>query len=500
MLRTLTFGFVLGLVQFGCREPSDPRKPYKSGQSDVESKPIPDGRPDPDDSKPGEEPEPQDPKPGEEPEPADLKTPTDQPNQSIENGNKTEPPTPIPTPSDRKDMGESPKKSPPSFCAKLEKSGDWASKKAFYGSNGKLNYPEDAQKNRVPDFSFAGYRYGEVEPPHYPVAATIKPIAGDNTAAIQKALDDLAKTTPNAQGIRGALLLSPGRYEVRGTLYVKADGMVLRGSGDGDNQATDTIIWGRGNVPHQRTIIILGSDSNSPFVATGAAEEISDEWVSVGSLSVNVGNASRFKVGDWVQIKHPSTANWLNAIDGGGVKVDDAWAVGSTDILYNRRIVKIQGRTLSLDAPIYNHLDRRLAVSTISALKSPIVVKESGIENLRIDIETLGGEDENHAWTAIAVSGAEDSWVRGITALHFGLSGVMTKHAIRITIDQARTSDPVGIRTGMRFYNFNASAMSQLILIKNCFAKDGRHNFISNGVQTASGIGKFQDRCRFGLS
>jgi hypothetical protein len=46
----------------------------------------------------------------------------------------------------------------------------------------------------------------------------------------------------------------------------------------------------------------------------------------------------------------------------------------------------------------------------------------------------------------------------------------------------------VGIRTGGRFYNFDTESNSQLILFKNVKAEGGRHNFISNGVQSSSGI------------
>jgi hypothetical protein len=52
----------------------------------------------------------------------------------------------------------------------------------------------------------------------------------------------------------------------------------------------------------------------------------------------------------------------------------------------------------------------------------------------------------------------------------------------------ARAQDPVGIRTGGRFYDFDVEGNSQLVLFKNVDAHGGRHNFISNGVQTSSGI------------
>jgi hypothetical protein len=113
---------------------------------------------------------------------------------------------------------------------------------------------------------------------------------------------------------------------------------------------------------------------------------------------------------------------------------------------------------------------------------------EIGLEDLRVDIQTNGGEDEAHAADAIGVTGAEDSWVKNVTALHFTHAGVATTGAVRITVADSVAIDPVGIRDGGRFYNFDAERNSNLILFTGCRAQDGRHNMIVNGIGSASGI------------
>jgi len=374
----------------------------------------------------------------------------------------------------------------PSFCKTLSKSGDWTSTRVSYGSDGKLEYAADGEKNRIVDFSYAGYRYGEVDPPQVAQVSTLGPTTGDQTARIQQALDAVGARTPDANGFRGALLLEPGRYEINGTLRVRQTGVVLRGSGDGGDATRDTILVAKGDNPHQRTVVVAGSGSGSPW-KRGAGTEVTDAFVQVGSMSVSVKDASLFKVGDKVILNHPSTQAWLDSIGGGGTGSDAPWSVGSMDIPYYRNVVRVDGNRLTFDAPIYSHLNQALATSSVyKATGGPIY--RVAVETLRVDIETLGGQDENHAWDAIGVVGAEDAWVRGVTVLHFGHAGVFTSGARRVTILDAHAQEPVGIRTGGRFYNFDAEGNSQLVLFKNVDAKGGRHNFISNGVQSSSDI------------
>lgn len=372
----------------------------------------------------------------------------------------------------------------PAFCSRYPQTDGWQSSKVWY-SNGRLTYSTDAN-NRIPDYSYAGYRYGEKSLPNVPVVTTLSPTSGDQTARIQAALDAIGGRAPDANGHRGTLQLQPGRYDIYGTLRVRQSGVVLRGSGRGTNAAVDTILFARGNNPHQRTVVIVGTNDSSPWDA-GASTNITDSFVAAGALSVNVQNAGMFSVGQEVIITHPSTQAWINAIGGGGVTTG-SWAAGTKDIPYIRKITAINGSTITFDAPLYNHLNRSLSQSRVAAVSGRNLIREAGVENLRVDIETAGGQDENHAWSAISVTGAEDSWVKNVSTRYFGYAGVKTAGAIRVTIDTASATNPIGIRTGSRFYNFDVDDYSQLVLFTNCVAADGRHNFISNGTMSASGV------------
>lgn len=388
-------------------------------------------------------------------------------------------PTPTPTPVGGIDV--------PAFCKGYPSplAGKWQSAKVNY-QNGKLVYAEDKEHNRIPDFSHAGYHSGQRALPDVPVIKRLSPVGGDNTARIQAELDAIGQRTPDANGLRGALLLAPGRYEIHGTLRIRSSGVVLRGSGDGGDSSRDTILIGKGNTPNQRTLIVIGSGDLTPWT-TGSATNVIDSLVPVGAKSLNVADPGRFRAGQEIWIRHPSTQAWINAIGGGGARESD-WAPGSADINYVRRVSRISGNTLHLDAPLFNHLDRSLAQSTVAPVSSRNLVSEAGLEHLRVDIETRGGEDEAHVWDSIGFLGAENSWARNVTTRFFGHAGFVTQASLRITVADSKALDPVAIRTGGRMYNFDTEAQSQLILFTGCQASNGRHNFISNGVQTTSGV------------
>jgi hypothetical protein len=284
-------------------------------------------------------------------------------------------------------------------------------------------------------------------------------------------------------------MLLAGAYDVYGTIRLDADGVVLRGAGDDEDTLTNTVIRGKGNTPDQRTILVAGGGSSTFWrnEISGSRSNIISDTVAVGSRSFRVANPSLYAEGDNIIIFHDGTAAWLQAVDFGGTATDPPWAVGEQPIVYNRYITAISGDTISIDAPVFNHLVRSLSQCYIYTYARTGLVTNVGIEHLRIDIETAGGTDESHAWNAIDLYQIEDAWVTQCTMLHFGLSGIRSNTASRITVDSCRALDPVSIIEGGKRYNFNIYTGSQLILFSHCLARNGRHHYVSNGVSRTSG-------------
>ena len=82
--------------------------------------------------------------------------------------------------------------------------------------------------------------------PTVPVKETIWPVAGDNTAHVQAAIDKVSALPPDTSGFRGAVLLRAGYYRMATPLRIQASGVVLRGEGMGD---TGTILDRHGDRP-----------------------------------------------------------------------------------------------------------------------------------------------------------------------------------------------------------------------------------------------------------
>jgi hypothetical protein len=369
-------------------------------------------------------------------------------------------------------------------------SGQYQSSILHFDDSSRLVYHSDKDGNRIPDFSHAGYKNGEVDLPEVPAVLEIGPIQGDNTAHIQLAIDEVSNMSQDEDGFRGSVLLKPGIYPIHGVIYIKSSGVVLRGSGDGAGTADNTILLGKFDTPHQRTLIVIGGNEKTRWrdEVPGSRVNIANEYVPAGSRSIEVEDASMFSIGDNMIIRHPSTNEWLAAVDFGGTAGDVLWQPGEIDIYFNRFITRIEGNKIKLDAPLYHEIDRSLSQAYAWIFTRSNLVTGSGIEDLRIDIETNGGEDEDHIWNGIRFTRVEDCWAKNVTVLHFGFAGFFFEDASRSTVSDCSALEPVSIITGSRRYNFNLGYACNNILFKNCHATEGRHAFVSNGTSTVSGI------------
>ncbi|TFG95545.1 MAG: T9SS type A sorting domain-containing protein, partial [Calditrichales bacterium] len=267
---------------------------------------------------------------------------------------------------------------------------------------------------------------------------------------------------------------------------------------DGSDPLSNTILKATGDTPHWRTVLSAGGGNITKWSdqVSGTKRDIVSDTVWVGDREFEVSDASPFTAGDNIIIYHPCTAGWLAAIDSGGTFYDSTgadpyadfpWSVGSQPILYNRYIKSIDGNKITIDAPVFNHLIREQSQSYIYKYARQGLRTQIGIENLRIDIVTGNQPDEAHAWTAIDLFQVEDAWIRNCTMLHFGLSGIQTGTATRVTVENCKALDPVCVIEGGKRYNFNVYTASQLILFKNCQATNGRHSYVSNGASWTSG-------------
>jgi len=151
--------------------------------------------------------------------------------------------------------------------------------------NGHLVYGTDAERNRIPDFSTAGYEEGDAPIPDVPVKMRVEAL-GDNareqdaTARIQSAIEAMSQLPLDEHGIRGALLLGPGTYRIAGTINLDVSGVVLRGSGT-DKDGTNLVALG---LP--RALVRVGG--TGVWQENRSRRPILDDVVPVGAQTISV--------------------------------------------------------------------------------------------------------------------------------------------------------------------------------------------------------------------
>ncbi|MFK0293540.1 peptidoglycan-binding protein, partial [Streptomyces sp. NPDC090442] len=225
-------------------------------------------------------------------------------------------------------------------------SGAWLGMK-----NGHLSYGQDAQGNRIPDYSFAGYEGGGVPLPQAPVKVTVPtPGTGDETAAVQAAIDKVAALPQGRDGLRGAVQLSAGRYHVAGQLHIGASGVVLRGA------ATNSTVL-VADKPSARTLVTIGDKSR--YTPAGTAQQVTDAYVPVGATTLTLGSTAGLSVGDEVVVERPTTQAWIDAIG-----MTNAWKP-NWSLRSERKITAIHGDKVSFDVPLTTALEKQYTQATV---------------------------------------------------------------------------------------------------------------------------------------
>lgn len=355
------------------------------------------------------------------------------------------------------------------------------SERVYVDDQGRLRSLADDEANRIPDYSHAGYEGGGVALPRVPVVEMVAPVEGDDTAHLQAAIDAVAALPIGPDGFRGAVLLEAGLYEVTDTIRVDADGIVLRGAGDGTDAAQNTII--RRSGTSEDPVIVLGGGANTRWKdeVPDSRSDIVSSFVQVGSKAFEIADPSAFEIGDNIVVFHPCTDAWLQAIDYGATDTEPPWSPGSYPLVFNRVITAIDGDMVHIDAPVFGDLDRSLSQSYIYRLDRTGIVSHVGLEDLRVEIAS------DVVWHAVSFTQAENGWARDITVRDFLLGGIHMATAKHLTIRDVRAIDPKGPTIGGRKYNFMAAG-AQLVLVEDGYARGGRHSFASNGTSWDSGV------------
>jgi hypothetical protein len=363
----------------------------------------------------------------------------------------------------------------------------------------------DAEGRFLHDFSYAGYRRGEVAVPDAVPGPRVVVRADrtgrrDATGAIQAALDRVGE----AGG--GTVLLPAGTYRVappdgqrqRVSLRMRHSNVVLRGEGAGR-----TFLFNASPRMRYGAVIQVAPDpgpGNAPVAwQTPAGEATPLAADTAGpTMRVQVGDASAFEVGDWVVIRtdvteafvadHRMQAFWGRS---------DAARQSLHGQMYYRRVTGIDASNgaLHLDIPTRYPLLRRDKARVYRVAPH---LEGVGIEDLAIGMEAHPGEGwgeqdyhvagraayDAHQSHAIDVRHCVDGWVRRVHSYapagnpkdrHLLSNGIRLFQSRGITVARCIMANPSYLGGGGNGYGFTLQGSD--CLLQDNVAVATRHNF-----------------------
>lgn len=328
------------------------------------------------------------------------------------------------------------------------------------------------------DYSYCGYRMSEQPIPDVPVAVFVGYKPGDNAARIQRAIDYVSSLRPDRKtGVRGAVLLDRGTFELSLPLRISASGVVLRGV---DKKAT---VFRKHGVDRGAIVYLEGRND---LRVTDTLRVAAD--VPLGSRHIPVSPSSKaaspsLKAGDEVMIWRPSTAEWIAMLGcgdfGGGQKFGYwGWHPGELDVVWSRRVNSSTVSGIVLDAPLSMALDRRWADAKLLRYVWPGRMECSGVENLTLEADCHPSRpmDEDHAWDGVYIANARNCWVRMVEFRHLAGSAVVVQRSgQQVTVEDCISREPVSEVGGMRRRTF--LVLGEKCLFQRCYSEQGINDF-----------------------
>jgi hypothetical protein len=377
-------------------------------------------------------------------------------------------------------------------------------------------YPEDwtppvgllfAKDKMIQDFSYAGYRRGEVAIPT-PEKNVLNAVtrygadpAGrtDSTAAIQKALDAAGKTGG------GVVLLPPGTFRIslpspdsNSVLRISKNHTILRGSGSGK-----TFLINHSTHMRSKSVIFLrGNDNVKPVFSTPLTAD-----VLTPVKRLHVAGAAGFKVGDIVSVRWDFTQEWIDEH-----RQEKVWKAGESapaPAIYQREVMAADASAgwIETDIPArYYHLVRDNA--RVERYNSRL--KECGVEGLSIaNVQHPGkgwqsddylkqgtGAYDAHESSVIHFSRARNCWARDVhsyqpkansSTCHILSNGILVAISSNISILNCSMKRPQYGGSGGNGYMFRLTHGNDC-LIADCLADFSRHGFVNSHAGSSGNV------------
>ncbi|MEM7512190.1 MAG: DNRLRE domain-containing protein [Bacteroidota bacterium] len=347
------------------------------------------------------------------------------------------------------------------------------------GPQGRLAYNADERGSTLIDFGMVGYHQGMKPIPNVAVVRTFSPTFGDRTAEIQAVIDEVAGLPKDEHGHRGAILLTAGSYQIKGTLKIDSSGIVIRGEGSG---ATGTVLL---NTDMTQITVLEIAGNNTIKKIPASRVNIVDTYVPIGGKRIIVESGHEFQPGDPVVIELRPNQLWIDSL--GMDKLEEECGAGKENwtpqefyVDSRNSILRVIGDTLYLNSPIADPIDGAYALGRILKYEFD-GIEEVGIENIRFQSSVVSTEEEKRANVVISSLQIRNSWFRNIHADSFISSLLTMQGSHQITVDSCVVEGYISINSGGRRNAFNLVGRTSHVLVKNSTANEGRHSFTLAG-------------------
>jgi hypothetical protein len=343
-------------------------------------------------------------------------------------------------------------------------------------SSGRLVYRTLPRGDRIVDFSYAGYMGGGVSLPRVPIARTLAPSGVDDTAAIQRAIDEVS-AMPVRDGVRGAVVLMPGTFLCSETLNITASGVVLHGSGPVEGGTTLKLT----GQPHA-AIAIAGKQQ---IKVLGTPAHIVQPYVASGAQSIMLDDASTYAAGDSIRITRYTTPQWLHFMGMDGMVRDgkpETWVGNSISTV--RTVTGRDGNLLTLDVPLTDSYDRAFLPhegAEVTKVSISGGIEQDAIEALHILAPARQVAFTDPLFRAINLSGLRDAWVRDVLVDDTTEGIDAAADTLRITIENVAFRHTTTITSSAKPADF--ALRGTLLLVLRCASIGDNLMYVITGAR-----------------
>ncbi|KAM0397149.1 hypothetical protein ACHAPZ_004897 [Fusarium culmorum] len=296
------------------------------------------------------------------------------------------------------------------------------------------------------------------------ITLTFNSSIDDVKPLIQEAIDSIA-----ASG-GGTVILPEGRWPITAGINITS-GVVVAGAGE---NKTVLVLQDRLSQP----VFTLGTPANNTRPRYGFRSNITNQYLPIGSSSVDVISSDGFAVDQLVYVSRNATEAWIRANGMNSLVRDDGqqtWLPVDKRILSPNQISSVSGTNITLRIPLTDNLDSVYVRTELLVCTPPYENSEIGIQDLGIEVpDTCSGAPLNDkACNSAAVyfpSWTVDSWASGLSLKGFNKFFQVDQDASRITIQNCTMDRDQDIQGAA--LPFDVLTQGSQILVQDC-SQDG---------------------------